>query len=38
MKVLFNKIITTTAGLDTLPARIAIGITFAAHGAQKLFG
>lgn len=38
MKALLNKITHTTAGLDTLPVRIAIGLTFAAHGAQKLFG
>ncbi len=38
MKTQVNRVITTTAGLDTLPVRIAIGITFAAHGAQKLFG
>ncbi|KZY38870.1 oxidoreductase [Oleiphilus sp. HI0081] len=38
MKALFNKISTTTAGLDTLPIRIGAGITFAAHGSQKLFG
>jgi putative oxidoreductase len=25
-------------GLDTLPLRVGAGITFAAHGAQKLFG
>ncbi|KZZ36685.1 DoxX family protein [Oleiphilus sp. HI0086] len=29
---------TTTACLDTLPIRIGAGITFAAHGSQKLFG
>jgi putative oxidoreductase len=38
MKALLKTITRTTAGLDTLPVRIAIGITFAAHGAQKLFG
>ncbi|MFT5691043.1 MAG: putative oxidoreductase [Oceanicoccus sp.] len=38
MKALLNTITRTTAGLDTLPVRIATGITFAAHGAQKLFG
>ncbi len=37
MKALINKIVTTSAGLDTLPVRVAIGATFAAHGAQKLF-
>lgn len=38
MKTLLNKVIATTAGLDTLPVRLAVGATFAAHGAQKLFG
>ena len=37
MKALINNIVTTSAGLDTLPVRVAIGATFAAHGAQKLF-
>ncbi len=37
MKSLINKIVTTSAGLDTLPVRVAVGATFAAHGAQKLF-
>jgi putative oxidoreductase len=38
MKALLKTISTTTAGLDTLPLRIGAGITFAAHGSQKLFG
>lgn len=38
MKTLLNNITTTAAGFDTLPIRVAVGITFAAHGAQKLFG
>ena len=38
MKALLNTLTTTTAGLDTLPIRIGAGITFAAHGSQKLFG
>lgn len=38
MKALLNNLSTTTAGLDTLPIRIGAGITFAAHGSQKLFG
>ena len=38
MKALLNTITQTTAGLDTLPIRIGAGITFAAHGSQKLFG
>lgn len=38
MKALLKTISTTTTGLDTLPLRIGAGITFAAHGSQKLFG
>lgn len=38
MKALLKTLTTTTAGLDTLPIRIGAGITFAAHGSQKLFG
>ncbi|MBV1881942.1 MAG: DoxX family protein [Pseudomonadales bacterium] len=38
MNTLKNKVITSTAGLDTLPIRIAAGIIFVAHGSQKLFG
>jgi putative oxidoreductase len=38
MKTLFNRIIETNTGLDTLPVRIGAGVIFAAHGAQKLFG
>lgn len=37
MKALLNKAIATTEGLDTLPVRLIVGITFFAHGAQKLF-
>ena len=37
MKTLFNKVIATNTGLDTLPVRVAVGTIFAAHGAQKLF-
>jgi len=38
MKALLNTLTNTTAGLDTLPIRIGAGLTFAAHGSQKLFG
>ena len=38
MKALINKLIVSKSGLDTLPIRIAAGVVFAAHGAQKLFG
>ena len=32
-----NKLISSNAGFSTLALRIPIGITFFAHGAQKLF-
>jgi putative oxidoreductase len=38
MKALLNKTTKTTIGLDTLAVRVAVGVIFAAHGAQKLFG
>ena len=38
MKNLFNALITTKHGLDTLPVRLGVGLIFTAHGAQKLFG
>ncbi len=38
MKALLKTLTTTTAGLDTLPIRVGAGLTFAAHGSQKLFG
>lgn len=37
MKALLSKVTTTNNGYDTLAPRVAIGIIFAAHGAQKLF-
>lgn len=38
MKTLLRPITSSAAGSDTLPMRVAAGVIFAAHGAQKLFG
>jgi putative oxidoreductase len=35
---LFDRVLSTDAGLGPLALRIPVGLIFAAHGAQKLFG
>lgn len=38
MNTLIQRILSSNAGFATLALRIPVGIIFAAHGAQKLFG
>lgn len=38
MNTFIKNLISSKSGLDTLSLRIAAGIIFTAHGAQKLFG
>ena len=38
MNTLLRSVTASAPGIDTLPVRVATGIIFAAHGAQKLFG
>ena len=38
MNTLIRSVTASAPGIDTLPVRVATGIIFAAHGAQKLFG
>jgi putative oxidoreductase len=38
MSTLINKVLSTRAGYGLTVLRIVVGIVFAAHGSQKLFG
>jgi putative oxidoreductase len=38
MNTLMNKVVATNTSMSQLALRIPVGIIFAAHGAQKLFG
>lgn len=38
METLMNRLTATASGFDSLVVRAGIGIIFAAHGSQKLFG
>jgi putative oxidoreductase len=38
MNTLIKNVLSTNAGFDTLALRLAAGVIFTAHGAQKLFG
>jgi putative oxidoreductase len=38
MSSFVNRLLSTNAGLAPLAVRVPVGIIFAAHGAQKLFG
>ncbi len=38
MNTVIKNLLSTNAGFDTLAVRLAAGVIFTAHGAQKLFG
>ena len=38
MNALMKRLISSNVGFDTLALRLAAGVIFTAHGAQKLFG